>query len=152
MSNSSRFPYQPNGTARQDRAATRIDVWKTNCLSLQRTAYRQGQRSSSLKFKAKGGCQITTVVGRAVGVDLHPNKFTVYFLEDAKGVMKSYFISEMDEFMKELRKDDVLAVEASTPTFEFVSRIKDKLKEVYVVNPIKYGIIHKTNRKLCGAL
>lgn len=90
---------------------------------------------------------MTTVVGRAVGVDLHPNKFTVYFLEDAKGVMKSYFISEMDEFMKELRTDDVLAVEASTPTFEFVSRIKDKVKEVYVVDPIKYGIIHKTNKK-----
>ena len=38
-------------------------------------------------------------VKRAVGVDLHTNKFTVYYLEDEKGCMKGYSIAEMDEFM-----------------------------------------------------
>jgi len=87
------------------------------------------------------------IVKRAVGVDLHTNQFVVYYLEDEKGFTKSYSIAEMDEFMKELRPDDILAVEASTNTFDFVRKIKNNVKEVYVVNPIKYGIIHKTNKK-----
>ena len=40
-----------------------------------------------------------------------------------------------------------MAVEASTNTFEFVRKIRNVVKEVYVVNPIKFGVIHKTNKK-----
>lgn len=90
---------------------------------------------------------MTEKTSRWIGVDLHSNKLTAYYLGEENNRLRSYSIEEMEKFERELQKGDIVAVEASTNTFCFAREIKDKVKEVYVVDPIRYGIIHKTNKK-----
>lgn len=85
-----------------------------------------------------------------IGIDLHSNTFTTYFLEvNQKDHIKSYFLDKngLDRFIKELSKNDSVAIEASTNTFSFYDLIKEKVKEVLIVNPLDFHIINNTSKK-----
>lgn len=65
-----------------------------------------------------------------IGIDLHSTQFTCCFLsEREKQFSKEFPVSEygIRQFLKVSGKKSVVMVEASTGTFEFVSKIKDNL-------------------------
>ena len=85
-----------------------------------------------------------------IGIDLHSNKFTLNSLgKESQSIMQSYFLDKYDtsKFIKSLSKNDYVAIEASTNTFSFYDLIKDKVKEVHVVNPLDFHIINNTSKK-----
>jgi transposase len=53
----------------------------------------------------------------------------------------------IETFIQKAGKESIVMVEASTGTFEFVYRIKDHLKEVYVANPHKLKLISMVKKK-----
>ena len=68
---------------------------------------------------------------RFIGVDLHKNQFVVCFLDvdNEKKDFKTYYIRKMEEFKKDLHKDDVLAVESTTNTIFFVRQVEEYVSE-----------------------
>lgn len=85
---------------------------------------------------------------RFIGVDLHKNCFTACFYENQKKKeTKEYAMAKMKDFIKELRKDDRVAVEATTNTRFFVNQVKDSVKEVKVINPHQFKVISDSVKK-----
>jgi len=85
-----------------------------------------------------------------VGIDLHSAKFNCCFLTDSNEKTESEFpvSSEgIQNFLKYAGKQSIVMVEASTGSFEFVSRIKDHVKCVYVANPHKLKLISMVKKK-----
>ncbi len=85
-----------------------------------------------------------------IGIDLHSNRFTCTFLKDKeKKETVSYYLEEKDLklFFSELKTNDFIALEASTNTFAFYDLIQDKVKQVFVVNPLEFSIINNTAKK-----
>ena len=84
---------------------------------------------------------------RHIGVDLHKNSFLVCFLKKEEKEKKKYKISEIEKFKKELRKTDKLAVESTMNTRYFVEQIRDRVKEIVIVNPTQFRIISQSVKK-----
>jgi transposase len=86
---------------------------------------------------------------RAIGVDLHSNMFVVSFFnpETKEHRMKRFKLTELDQFTSQLKKDDVVGVEATTNTRYFVNRIKCFVAEVKVVNPAEFKVISASVKK-----
>lgn len=85
-----------------------------------------------------------------IGIDLHTDKFTVNFKDgDKRDNLESYYLydNEIRKFIKDLSKDDYVFIEASTPTFAFSDRIKNKVKEVIVVDPFQFKAIANSGKK-----
>lgn len=84
---------------------------------------------------------------RNIGVDLHKNNFLACFLNKEEKQKKQYKIEELYKFKKELRKTDRLAVESTTNTRYFVEQIRDRVKEVVIVNPTQFRLISQSVKK-----
>jgi transposase len=88
-------------------------------------------------------------MGRFIGVDLHKKSFTVSFFDADTGrhKLRSYKLKEIDTFRKDLRKEDIVGVEAVGNTRYFVEKIMDFVGEVKVVNPSQFAVIGKSVKK-----
>lgn len=85
-----------------------------------------------------------------IGIDLHSNNFTCnFFKEGNSSNMITYPLNEdsLKRFYTKLSKEDYISVEASTNTFSFCDLIKDKVKDVLVINPLQFQIIHNSGKK-----
>jgi transposase len=83
-----------------------------------------------------------------IGVDLHSDKFTAAFRDKTnKDILQSYYLSEYENFIRNLKRDDYVFLEASTPTFAFTDLLKDKVKETIVIDPIQFRAIADSRKK-----
>ena len=85
-----------------------------------------------------------------IGIDLHSTQFTCCFLDEGEGRTSiSYPVNKtgINDFLSEAGKESIVMVEASSGTFEFVYRIRNHVKEVYVANPHKLKLISMVKRK-----
>lgn len=83
-----------------------------------------------------------------LGVDLHTDCFTVCRLTSrGKERLESYRLREIDRFRKTLRKRDKVAVEATGNTRYFMEQIRDRVKEVQIVDPGKFDMVKKSVKK-----
>jgi transposase len=85
---------------------------------------------------------------RYLGVDLHMNSFTVCFRDESGGEqIKTYTMEKMLDFLFEIEKEDVVAVEATGNTRFFVESIEKAVSRVVVVDPNKFEVIKKSTKK-----
>jgi len=84
---------------------------------------------------------------RAIGVDLHKTMFVVCVLEGETKEFHQYKIKEIEKFAETLRSNDYVSLEATGNTNYFVSKIRDKVKKVVVVNPAQFKIISRSVKK-----
>ena len=87
---------------------------------------------------------------RFYGIDLHHDNFSVAKIDENNHLTtrKIYLHSEgFNIFLKELAKDDYLAVEASTNSFWFYDQLTKLVKECFIINPWKILDIYKTSKK-----
>lgn len=85
-----------------------------------------------------------------IGIDLHSTQFTCCFLSESDERLNMEFpVSKegIESFLQISGKESIVMVEASSGTFEFVSRIRDHVKEVYVANPHKLKLISMVKKK-----
>lgn len=93
----------------------------------------------------KGG-----VIMAYIGTDLHTNKFNICTLDhNGQTQRKTFCIEEeqLKEFYSMLSKNDSIVFEASTNSFAFYDLIKDKVKNVYIVDPMRFQLICRSNKK-----
>jgi transposase len=85
---------------------------------------------------------------RYIGVDLHSNSITVcYLTKKGQETHSTFSLSDLAEFEGGLRRADRVAVEATGNTRWFVGRIKERVKQVVVVNPNQFEVIRKSVKK-----
>ncbi|NIP67289.1 transposase, partial [Candidatus Bathyarchaeota archaeon] len=86
-------------------------------------------------------------MGRYIGVDLHKNM--VCFLEGESGekVFEKYKLEDVEMFRQTLTPDDEVGVETTTNTRFFVSKIRDRVKAVRVINPLQFKVISQSAKK-----
>lgn len=85
---------------------------------------------------------------RYLGVDLHTNSFTVCFRDgEGRETLKTYPMKEMLDFLFDLDKKDIGAVESTGNTRFFVESVKESVKRVVVVDPNKFVVIKKSTKK-----
>lgn len=85
-----------------------------------------------------------------IGIDLHSTQFTCCFLnegEDRINIEYPVNSKGIADFISKAGRESIVMVEASSGTFEFVYRIRDYVKEVYVANPHKLKLISMVKRK-----
>ncbi|KPK73432.1 MAG: transposase [Phycisphaerae bacterium SM23_30] len=83
-----------------------------------------------------------------IGVDLHTNSLTAcYRTKQGKERIRTFALRRLDEFIKTLRRQDKVAVEATGNTSYFVERIRSRVKKVVVVDPNQFEVIRKSVRK-----
>lgn len=85
-----------------------------------------------------------------IGIDLHSTQFTCCFLDEGEERINiEYPVSSkgIGDFISKAGNESIVMVEASSGTFEFVYRIRDHVKEVYVANPHKLKLISMVKRK-----
>lgn len=89
-------------------------------------------------------------MARVLGVDLHKNNFVVGYRTKRKGkIVKRYELKKksLDEFEKSLRKSDTVVLEVTGNSNYFARKIRSKVKEVKVINPLEFKIITKSVKK-----
>lgn len=87
-------------------------------------------------------------MGRAVGVDLHANRFLACFREaDGKEHLEGYKIEDLGKFAQTLCADDELAVESTINTRFFVDAIRDHVGSVTIVDAAKFKVISESVQK-----
>jgi len=85
-----------------------------------------------------------------IEVDLHSDKFTAAFRNKrSEDTLKSYYLnnSEIENFKRNLKKDDYIFLEASTPTFAFTDLLKGMVKKTIVIDPLKFRAIADSSKK-----
>lgn len=83
-----------------------------------------------------------------LGVDLHTNSFTVCRrTKQGKESIQEYAIARIATFIKTLRKDDCLAVEATGNTAWFLEQVQSRVKKALAVNPYQFEVIRKSVKK-----
>ena len=83
-----------------------------------------------------------------VGVDLHTNSLTAcYRTKQGKERIRTFPIRCIADFVKTLRKQDTIAVEATGNTSYFVEQMGQRVKKVIVVDPNQFEVIRKSVRK-----
>lgn len=85
-----------------------------------------------------------------IGIDLHSTQFTCCFLNEKSDKFEiQYPVSDegIEKFLLTAGKKSTVMVEASSGTFEFVYRIRDRVKEVFVANPHKLKLISMVKKK-----
>lgn len=83
-----------------------------------------------------------------IGVDLHTNSLTVcYRTQQGKERMRTFALRRVGDFVKTLRKQDKVAVEATGNTKYFVEQIGKRIKKVVVVDPNQFEVIRRSVRK-----
>lgn len=87
-------------------------------------------------------------MSRFIGIDLHKNMFVICILsEDGSKQFKRFELVNIKKFINELKTTDILAVESTNNTRYFVEKVKKYVKEVKVINPLKFKIISKSVKK-----
>lgn len=85
------------------------------------------------------------------GIDLHTESFKVAALakdsEDTQIKTVNLKTNAFANFLSILTDEDYVVVEASTNTFWFVDQVKDRVKEIFVVDPFKFSIIANSRKK-----
>jgi transposase len=82
---------------------------------------------------------------RHLGVDLHPNNFTVYsFKENEPTTAKHWPLRALARFVETLTPEDELAVEATSNTRFFWEQIRAKVARVVVVNTAQFEVIRRS--------
>lgn len=83
-----------------------------------------------------------------IGVDLHKNNFVSCFLSKS-GVTEfiTYKIEELEEFIKKVRRSDIVGVEATGNTRFFVTRLKPYVSEIQVINPHQFKVVSESIKK-----
>ena len=85
---------------------------------------------------------------RYIGVDLHTTQVTVCYLTEAdKTRTKTYSLEKISEFVTELTKTDLVAVEATGNTNWFVGRIENQVGRVVIVEPRSFEVIRRSVKK-----
>ena len=84
---------------------------------------------------------------RDIGVDLHKTSFQCCYLKADGTEFKRYCISELEDFKRDLRQTDRLAVESTGNSRWFLNQVEDKVKEVIVVNPGQFKVIVDSSKK-----
>jgi transposase len=85
---------------------------------------------------------------RYLGVDLHTNSFTVCFrAETGREKIKTYAMKRLLDFLFDVEKKDIVAVESTGNTRFFVESICKSVKKVIVVDPNKFDVIKKSTKK-----
>jgi transposase len=85
---------------------------------------------------------------RFIGVDLHSNQLTVcYLTKSGPETHRTFSLKDLAEFQKSLRRNDRLAVEATTNTRWFVGQVKERVAAVVIVNPNQFEVIRKSVKK-----
>jgi transposase len=87
---------------------------------------------------------------RYIGIDLHKTNFVVCFLSaDDKSHLETFNLDHhgLARFKRKLRKDDLLAVEASANAFYFYSQIRGHVGEIKVVDTYRFAVIARSKKK-----
>ena len=83
-----------------------------------------------------------------IGVDLHTNSLTAcYRTKQGKERIRTFALRRMGDFVKTLRKQDKVAVEATGNTSYFVEQVGKRVKKVVVVDPNQFEVIRRSVRK-----
>lgn len=83
-----------------------------------------------------------------IGVDLHTNSLTAcYRTKQGKERIRTLALSRLGDFVKTLRKQDKVAVEATGNTKYFVEQIGKRVQKVVVVDPNQFEVIRRSVRK-----
>ncbi|MBA7623659.1 hypothetical protein ES703_31057 [subsurface metagenome] len=59
----------------------------------------------------------------------------------------SLHVNKFRDFLKELSRDDYIAVEARANSFWFYDRVIALVKECFIINPSKFSQIYKSDKK-----
>lgn len=82
------------------------------------------------------------------GIDLHPTSFTVAFRDEKGKVRTRYFYTnDLEKFKKILTPDDILAIESTSNTYWFYDQLSPYVKEIKVVNTIRFKMITDASAK-----
>lgn len=87
---------------------------------------------------------------RYIGVDLHKTNFVVCFLtQDDRSHIETFILDKqgLSRFKRKLREDDLLAVEASANAFYFCRQVKERVREVKVVDTYRFAVIAQSKKK-----
>jgi transposase len=87
---------------------------------------------------------------RSLGVDLHTTNFVVCFLSEQGGsrvVTFALTTEGLTAFRRQLRADDAIAVEAGQTAYYFYDQIQNRVKEVVLVNPPRFALISRSQKK-----
>ena len=83
-----------------------------------------------------------------IGVDLHTNSLTAcYRTKQGKERIRTFALRRIADFVKTLRKQDKVAVEATGNTSYFVEQVEKRVKKVVVVDPNQFEVIRRSVRK-----
>lgn len=85
-----------------------------------------------------------------VGVDLHTNRFTVYFkraVDGGKTISYPITADGLGHFVAALEKSDHVFVEASGNTFAFSDVIKEHIRQVTVIDPFQFRTVVDSGKK-----
>jgi transposase len=85
-----------------------------------------------------------------IGIDLHTDRFNCNFISARNEISRETFMldsSAIKRFYSYLSIDDYVSIEASTNTFAFYDLLKDRVKDVLVINPYKFKIIGESGMK-----
>jgi len=82
-----------------------------------------------------------------VGVDLHTNRLTAFYITPSDRYSMTFELEELEKFIETLGEDTFVSVEASCNTFKFCDQIKGKARAVIVANPYKLRLISMVNKK-----
>ena len=84
---------------------------------------------------------------RDIGVDIHKTNFQCCYLEEDRTEFEKYFLSELEDFTRQLRQTDRIAVESTGNSRWFMNQVNGFLDEVVVVNPSQFKVIVDSSKK-----
>lgn len=88
-----------------------------------------------------------TQKSKFLGVDLHTNRFTVFYITSSERYSQDFELTDLPEFLKTVDKNTFLGVEASSNTFSFVDRVRPFVADIMVLNTFKLKLISMTDKK-----
>ncbi len=87
------------------------------------------------------------------GVDLHARNFNVHLIYEQEGKVIGknsikFSIADIEDgFIKMLRKNDYVCLEATTSAFAFAKMIRPYVKEVIIINPFDFRALYMSGKK-----
>ncbi|MBU1077025.1 MAG: IS110 family transposase [Spirochaetes bacterium] len=86
-----------------------------------------------------------------IGIDLHSNRITADFRSPDNSSRKAAFSlhdpDDRNQFLSDLSPSDNVAFEASTNSFAFYDLLKERVKDVFVLNTIRFRLICDSGKK-----
>lgn len=86
---------------------------------------------------------------RFIGVDLHTTQITVCYLttDSENKQWKSFQLSEIQDFVRDLTAQDSIAVEATGNTRWFCEQVRPRTANVVIVDPRQFEVIRRSVKK-----